>query len=118
MSISTVRYMIMPPLASFKGGDCMFGQPSVSKVTAEVAVGDIERSAEAKEIVQLVTQQSLITATHSSKAVILYNKSLIERLKSINRASLLQAAATEKEQHDQTHTFMRAFTNIFNKKQS
>lgn len=104
----------MPPLAN----NCMFGQPSVSKVTAEVAVGDIERSAEAKEIVQLVTQQSLITATHSSKAVLLYNKSLIERLKSINRASLLQAAASEKEQRHQTHTFWKTFTNVFKTKQS
>lgn len=95
--------------------DCMFGQPSVAKVTAEVAVGDVERSAEAKEIVQLVTTQSLMTAAHSSKAVLLYSKSLIARIKSINDESMRQACAAEKEVRDQTKTLFASITRIFNK---
>lgn len=73
-----------------------FGQPSVSKVTAQVAVGDIERSQEAKVIVQLVTQHAETAAAHGSEAVVLYNRSVIESIRCINDAAKKKAEAQEK----------------------
>lgn len=100
-------------LRSFKGVDGKFGQPLDVKVIAEVAVGDIERSKEAKEIIRLVTDHATLAASHSSRAVIMYNESLIDMIKSINHAALIRVIAAEKSLLSPTCSIFTALKQLF-----
>lgn len=121
MNISTlnvhgnVTYIVMSiQLKSFRSGaaDGNFGQPSTSKVTAEVAVGDIERSAEAKDIMKIVTEHAIIATANGSKAVIMYNHSLISMIQSINHGALMQALEQENGKRPKRR-FFEALGNMF-----
>lgn len=84
-------------MVGFSRTSSKFGQPTVTtKVTPEVATGDIERSPEAQQILRLVTEQSLLAAAHSSQAVIQYNASLVKGVSSVCRVALQHASATER----------------------
>lgn len=101
-------------LKSFRSGagDGNFGQPSHTKLTAEVAVGDLERSSEAKELIQIVTDHASIAAAHGSKAVIMYNHSLISMIQTINHNALIQALAQEQVKRPKL-PFFEALGNLF-----
>lgn len=81
------------PQGSQRCGSIKFGQPASTKVIPEVFVGDVERSPEAKEIMQLVTQHTLTAAEHSGRAVVLYSESLVKGIRQATRAAIEQARA-------------------------